>query len=184
MLTKDKVVAILPGVAHLDDYFYPLVYGMEMFDIDTPPRMGAYLAQIGEESNRFRALKEYASGKEYEGRADLGNTAVGDGERYKGRGPIQITGRTNYRRCGEGLNLDLLAQPELLEEPANAFMSSGWYWKDKGLNGWGDQPESYVHPGVHHYDKFQWITVLINGGLNGYADRLANYNRARIVLGF
>lgn len=187
VLTKDQVVAILPGVAHLDQYFGPLITAMAAFDILTPARMGAYLAQIGHESDKFRAMAEYADGHLYEGRLDLGNTEPGDGMRFKGRGPIQATGRDMYYRLSTYLyhDLRLLQTPELLEGPEVGFLASAWIWAvDKRLNAIADLPEAYIHPGAHQYSKFQWITVKINGGLNGYADRLANYNRAKLVLSF
>lgn len=187
-LTKDQVVAILPGVAHLDDYFPHLVAGMDRYQISqTPQRMGAYLAQIGEESNRFRSLVEYASGSEYEGRHDLGNTEPGDGVKFKGRGALQLTGRGMYAWASKDVYGDdrLVETPALLQDPAAAFLCSAWCWTvAKSLNKVADAPETWIHPGPHQYTKFQWITELINGGQNGYADRLANYNRAKIVLGF
>jgi len=65
------------------------------YHIDTPLRVAHFLAQVAEESDSFCTTEEYASGKAYEGRGDLGNTHVGDGPRYKGRGLIQLTGRGN-----------------------------------------------------------------------------------------
>jgi putative chitinase len=186
MITKDQVVAIIPGVAHLDEYFGPLITGMYQYKIDSPARMGAYLSQIGHESNKFKALKEYASGAEYEGRASLGNTEPGDGIKFKGRGAIQITGRNNYKAVSRALygDLRLLEHPELLEAPEAAFLASAWWWEDHGLNIYADKPESWVHPGKHQYSKFQWITIMVNGGLNGFDERLRFYNNARHVLGF
>lgn len=186
MITKDQIKAILPGVSHLDEYYPFVVAGMDRFLINTPARMGAYIAQIGEESANFKALREYASGAEYEGRKDLGNTEPGDGVRFKGRGAIMITGRGNYRTTSMELYKDdrLIEHPELLEQPEAAFLSSGLYWRDHQINLICDKEEDWHHPGPHNYGKFQWITILINGGLNGYADRLANYERARKVLNF
>lgn len=187
-LTKDQIVAILPGVSHLDDYFPHLIAGMDRYQISaSPQRAGAYLAQIGEESDRFRSLVEYASGSEYEGRHDLGNTQPGDGARFKGRGAIQLTGRGNYTWASKDVYGDdrLVLTPQLLQEPEAAFLVSAWFWTvAKELNKVADVAETWVHPGPHQYTKFQWITELINGGQNGYADRLANYNRAKSVLGF
>lgn len=134
---------------------------MERYEINTKARIAAFLAQVGHESGRLFYVREIASGEAYEGRKDLGNTEPGDGRRFRGRGLIQITGRTNYTLCGIALELDLLNNPELLELPQHAAMSAAWFWWNKKLNALADQ------------GKFKTITRRINGGLNGYADRLA-----------
>ena len=100
----------------------------------------------------------------------MGNTAPGDGWKYRGRGLIQITGKNNYRACGEALGLDLMAHPELLEKPQHACMSAAWFWATNGLNTLADA------------GKFDAITRRINGGQNGTADRQALYVRALKVL--
>ena len=105
-------------------YFGPLNDAMDEFTINTPQRQAMFLAQIAHESGELRYVEEIASGAAYEGRADLGNTEPGDGVRYKGRGLIQITGRANYAVCGLALDLDLIANPELLLEPVNACRSA------------------------------------------------------------
>ncbi len=189
MITKSNILDICPGVAHLDAYYPFLVAGMKRFDITTPKRMGAYIAQILHESDRFRAMEEYASGNEYDTRTDLGNTPEkdGDGAKYKGRGPIQVTGQDMYRSASKGLydDLRLIEHPELAADPSIGFMVSAWIWAvAKGLNAIADLPEDYVHPGIHRYRKFEYITVKINGGLNGYAERIKYYQRAKKVLSF
>ncbi|KMN16866.1 lysozyme [Pseudomonas helleri] len=141
-------------------------------------RIAAFIAQIGHESGQFRFVRELGS-DQYLSKYDtgslakrLGNTpqADGDGQKYRGRGLIQITGRANYMTCGEALALDLLNQPELLEKPQHASMSAAWYWASKGLNTLADA------------DQFDKITQRINGGQNGAADRQALYARALKVL--
>lgn len=97
----------------------------------------------------------------------LGNTPEDDdGQLYRGRGLIQITGRANYYACGEALGLDLLGHPELLEEPQHAAMSAGWFWHRASLNALADRSD------------FLTITKRINGGTNGLKDREAIYHRA------
>lgn len=143
---------------------------MMEFEIDNPERQAAFLAQIAHESGSLRYVRELASGEAYEGRADLGNTEPGDGQRYRGRGLIQITGRSNYQACGDALGVDLVGNPELLEGPDLACRSAAWFWKAKGLNELADNGD------------FKLITKRINGGYNGYEDRVAFHERAQQVL--
>lgn len=190
MISDAQIKAILPAanvvrIATLAPFFSEW---MPAYEITTLPRIGGFFAQTGEESESLSALLEEASGAEYEGNVkELGNTEPGDGVKFKGRGLIQITGRAMYRSCSLALygDLRLLAHPELLEQYSDAVRSACWFWaRVKCLNAVADLPETYIHPGPHQYTKFQYMTVEINGGLNGYAQRLANYNRAKSVLNF
>lgn len=144
---------------------------MAEFEIDTPKRQAAFLAQVAHESGSLRYVRELADGSAYEGRVDLGNTSTGDGIRYKGRGLLQITGKANYVACGTDLGLDLLRFPELLEQPVNASRSAGWFWKKKDLNRFADT------------DQFGSLTRAINGGYNGLDDRIRLWLNIRKVLG-
>ena len=150
----------------IDRFLDPINKTLEEFEINTPQRIRMFLAQIGHESGQLRYRKELASGAAYEGRKDLGNTAPGDGVRYKGRGLIQITGKYNYGLASLALGLPLLEKPELLEEDLNACRSAGWFWYKSNLNALADM------------GKFEIITRRINGGLNGYSDRYKLYQRA------
>jgi putative chitinase len=127
---------------------------------------------VAHESGSLRYVREIASGAAYEGRADLGNTQPGDGRRYKGRGLIQITGRANYAACSQALYGDdrLIRTPEILEQTEPACESAAWYWWSRGLNELADT------------GAFRAITKAVNGGFNGYDDRLAYYQRAAAVL--
>lgn len=148
----------------------PILSAMDEFKINTKQREAAFLAQIGHESGQLLYVKELASGSAYEGRSDLGNTMPGDGVRFKGRGLIQITGRTNYFAAMMELDLDCVEHPELLEEPVNAARSSGWFWFTHGLNELADAGD------------FIKITRKINGGTNGLEDRQQLYAKALEVL--
>jgi putative chitinase len=170
-MTAAQLLAILPFARQRIEVFIgPLNAAMSEFDISTPARQAAFIAQVGHESGQLRYVRELASGAAYEGRADLGNVVAGDGTRYKGRGLIQITGRENYRRCGAALGLDLIGQPELLEQPLNACRSAGWFWRTHGLNELADAGDQ------------ERITRRINGGTNGLADRLALFKTAERVI--
>lgn len=191
-MTAEQLKAIIPAIKQgaIDAYLPHLSTFMVKYDIITPRRIGGFIAQVAHESANFSAVREFASGAAYEGRADLGNTQTGDGVRYKGRGLIQITGRGNYKWCSRDLFADdrLLETPDLLTTPQYAVQSACWFWKvAKGLNGVADHPEDWTHLWAHNgktYTKFQWLTLLINGGQNGLAERQANYDRARQVLTF
>lgn len=104
------------------------------------------------------------------GATNLGNTQPGDGWKFRGRGLMQITGRANYAACGKALGIDLLASPELLEQPATAARAAAWFWTSRGLNALADA------------DDIAGITRKINGGTNGLDDRRARYARAIKVL--
>lgn len=161
-------------------YADPLSVACAFYGIDTPVRLAAFLAQIGHESGALRYTTELwgptPAQARYEGRADLGNTQPGDGERFKGRGLIQTTGRFNHARVRDRLRErfpdvpDFEAEPERLAEPQWAALSATDYWDWKGLNALADA------------GSFELITRRINGGLNGYADRLARWKRAQEAL--
>jgi putative chitinase len=171
MITLAQLVAIMPyAKARAEKFLAPLNAAMEEFDINTPARQAAFLAQVGHESGQLLYVKELASGAAYEGRKDLGNTQPGDGVKYKGRGLIQVTGRINYLEVGLSLDLDCLNDPGVLETPANACRSAAWWWKKHGLNELADKGD------------FLLITKRINGGTNGLADRQALWEVAKRVL--
>ncbi len=127
--------------------------------ITTQRRARAFLAQVLHESARLVYFEEIASGAAYEGRRDLGNTQPGDGRRFKGRGPIQLTGRSNYREAGRALGLPLESQPTLAAQHKVGWRIAAWFWSSRGLNGLADR------------GAFIAITRRINGGTNGLADR-------------
>lgn len=173
-MTLDQIMRIMPEAASRAVVFLPFLNAaMDEYEVNTPQRQAAFIAQVAHESGGLRYVREIASGKAYEGRADLGNTDPGDGIRFKGRGLIQITGRANYKACSLALFGDerLIESPVLLETPLEACRSAAWFWKSHGLNNLADQ------------DKFITITKRINGGTNGLAEREAYYSRAKEVLG-
>lgn len=182
MITYGQLRQIMPHApANLTEFVVPLDLAMQEFEINTPVRQAAFIAQLAHESGSFRYMQEIADGSAYEGRRDLGNheqeaidaaAAHGTtpGKFYKGHGPIQITGYYNHRDCGRALQLDLINSPELLTLPTNGCRSAAWFWHSRGLNKLADE------------GKQEAITRRINGGLNGYADRMAYLARAQEVL--
>ncbi|WP_439864949.1 glycoside hydrolase family 19 protein [Pseudomonas antarctica] len=174
-ITDQQLLQILPNAGRQAGVFVSaLNAAMNRYAVVGAPRASAFIAQIGHESGQLRYVREIwgptAQQLGYEGRADLGNTLKGDGSKYRGRGLIQITGRANYKACGEALGLDLVNQPELLEQPQHAAMSAAWFWSTHGLNTLADNCE------------FAKITRRINGGLTGQDDRLLLWERAKKVL--
>jgi predicted chitinase len=151
-------------------YITPINKAMVENSIDTPQRVAAFLAQLAHESNCLRFWEEIASGAAYEGRVDLGNTQPGDGRRYKGRGPIQITGRANYRRAGAALGIDLEENPGQASTVKVGFQVAAWFWSSSGLNSLADEDTE---------SSFRKITRRINGGYNGWEDRLRYWKLAR-----
>lgn len=113
------------------------------YRVDTLLRLSHFLGQILAESNRLKAVREYASGAAYEGRKDLGNTQPGDGVRFAGRGLIQTTGRVNYTAFARKFGIDCVNHPELLEEPRWAVASALWYWGTRSLNTYSDRDDIY-----------------------------------------
>jgi len=155
----------------VDLFFEPLTVAMKIYEIDTPLRQCHFLAQVGHESGELRYREELASGRAYENRADLGNTEEGDGPRFKGRGLIQLTGKSNYSQYGEFIGWELLARPELVaEDPRLSADVAGWFWAKRGLNKYAD------------LDDVLTITKRINGGLNGIEERKRILARAKSVL--
>ena len=140
------------------------------------PRLPHFLAQAAHETDAFRTLEEYASGADYEGRADLGNVLAGDGRRFKGRGIFQTTGRRNYARLGTALGLPLIDYPERLTEPSLAVLSACIYWADANLSALADADDGIA------------IGRAINRGnakstkqANGEADRLLYLAMAEVI---
>lgn len=167
--------------------------------IDTTVRQAAFLAQVGHESASLSCVQEnlnYTAQRlmqvwpkyfptlvsvgrcehnpellanvVYAQRMGNGDHFSGDGWKYRGRGPLQITGADSYRRAGVALNLPLLEQPDLLLEAVHGARSAAWFWEDRGCNACADVCAS--------------VTRLVNGGLNGYADRQARFDHALLVL--
>ncbi len=172
MVTDDELRQIMPNCAAAKraDYLPFIQQAMQEFQITSYLREAAFLAQLAHESGELRYMEEIASGSAYEGRKDLGNTQPGDGKRYKGRGPIQLTGRANYQKYGDLLGLDLINNPTIAATKEVGFRIAGQFWKLNGLNELADQQD------------FKQITKRINGGYNGLDDRTKYYNRAKQVL--
>jgi putative chitinase len=124
-----------------------------------------------EQAMEFERKPERIANKVYGGRADLGNTEDGDGWRFSGKGLVQLTGRNNFKTCGDALGVDLIANPDLLLEPEYAALSAGWFWNKRGLNALADN------------EDWTTITKRINGGTHGLQDRIDRTHKAMDILG-
>ncbi|MCA0340239.1 MAG: glycoside hydrolase family 19 protein [Proteobacteria bacterium] len=154
------------------------IYG-ERFGLLQPHRLVQYLAQIMHESGGFLYDREVwgptAAQKRYEGRKDLGNVQKGDGSRFRGHGPLQITGRANHREFTKWAKaIDPAApnfetSPEKINTDPWEGLSPIWYWSTRDLNRYADRGD------------IENVTRTINGGLNGYADRLKYYDRLALA---
>lgn len=200
-MTADQLAHILDCHTHRAALWTdPLNVAMARFEISTPLRQAAFVAQCAHESGHFLNLEEnlhysaavllrvfpqhftameasrYANQPErianrvYADRMGNGNEASQDGWQYRGRGLIQLTGHDNYRDCGRAVGLDLVDDPGQLLAAGPAALSAAWYWAGRGLNALADAGD------------FATITRKINGGLNGQDDRLALYRIAKEVL--
>lgn len=138
------------------------------YGIDTKARQCHFLAQVCHETQGLTTFKENTEGFKYELNSDLGNTEVGQGIKYIGRGALMCTGYYNYSKVSEAFGIDLINKPELLEQPRLAFKFAGWLWKKKHLNTLADM------------NKLDLITKSINGGLNGFSCRQNWFNKFRL----
>jgi putative chitinase len=180
VITDSDLQQIMPRLPQAKRELYlPFINKiMEIYEIDTPLRASAFLAQIAHESAELRFMEELwgptEQQKKYEPPSavatSLGNTQPGDGFRYRGRGPIQITGRANYKKYGDKLGVDLVGNPDLAATPQYAFSTAGLFWKSNGLNELADVQD------------FGAITKRINGGLTGLQERQKYYEIAKNAL--
>ena len=167
-LVRERYSALLPAVSKC----------LADCGATTVPRIAMWMAQIGHESGGLRWMAELADGSAYEGRSDLGNIQRGDGPRYKGRGPIQVTGRSNYTNLSKWAYQNGLCPtptyfvdaPDELASDKYGFVGVTWYWTtQRDLNGASDRRDLNA------------ATKMINGGLNGIDDRKARYERAILM---
>lgn len=159
-------VDIIDGIVEHQHHLRP--HGI----LDNRFRTMHFLSQALHETDHAKTLTEYASGQSYEGRTDLGNTQPGDGPRFKGRGVFQLTGRHNYRRVGEKIGVNLEANPGRAAEPEISVQTAGHYWTSRRINLVSDDDERW---------NVERVTKLINGGYNGFQDRLAYFMAAGLV---
>jgi putative chitinase len=116
-------------------------------------------------ANAIAGKPELIANLVYSGRMGNGPAESGEGWAFRGRGLKQLTGKDNYTRCGASLGVDLVASPDKLLEPLYAARSAGWFWKTNKLSDYADRGD------------LEGMTKRINGGLIGYAERKAKYDK-------
>jgi putative chitinase len=186
-MTTDQLKAVAcTTTANAQIFLSYLTDTMAQYQINTSAGQLCFLAQVSHESGGLFYTEELASGQAYEGRKDLGNINPGDGVKFKGRGLIQITGRTNYQALSAALQADFINNPTLLggknihlcspDQLKYAALSAGWFWNKTNLNAIADTINTQlpIDEGSN-LDNFKLITRRINGGYNGLADRLHRY---------
>jgi len=196
MLTSEQLSKLGLDQKWLD----PLNETFDKYEINTSKRQACFIGQCMHESGGFKFLHEnlnYSAkalmatwpsrfpnievASEYERKPEkiadkvyggrMGNTEDGDGRKYIGRGLIQLTGKDNYKALSDAIGEDLVANPQLVEEPRYAALSAGWFWNKKGLNALADTMD------------IETMTKRINGGSIGIDDRKAKINLALNALG-
>ena len=121
-------------------------------------------------ANQYANQPDRIASKVYANRMGNGDEESGDGWKYRGRGLIQCTGKDLYKTLSDALNIDLIADPDLLMKMPYAALSAGWFWNKKGLNALADMRD------------YKEMTKRINGGFNGLDDRIVKIEQARKVL--
>ena len=200
--TKEQLAEMLHGNPYVDQWYDALSEILPEYEINTPQRVAAFIAQCAHESGGFRLLKEnlnykaaslrkvfpkyfptdelaaqYAgkpemiANKVYGNRMGNGPEESGDGYRYCGRGLIQLTGKDNYTRYAQSLEISVEEAQEHLTTFEGCVQSAAWFWESNNLNQWADKGDILT------------LTKRINGGTIGLEDRIKHYNHALHVLG-
>ena len=205
ILSLDQLKQMVPGNAHIAHWHEALAQILPDYDINSPQRVAAFVAQCAHESGGFKFIKEnlnykaetlrklfpkyfptddlareYASkpnkqeaiaNRIYANRMGNGPEESGDGFRYCGRGLIQLTGKDNYTRYAQSLEISVEEAQEHLLTFEGCVQSAAWFWESNNLNQWADKGDILT------------LTKRINGGTIGLDDRIKHYNHALHVLG-
>jgi len=204
MLTAEKFGELFPNCKDPEGWVEAMNEVFPKYDIDTPERIAAFIAQCGHESGGWRVFSEnlnysakaldavfgkyfVRAGRDaeeyhrqpekianvvYANRMDNGDTDSGDGWRYRGRGPIQLTGKANYTAFSEDMGVDAVDNPDQVSEDKEvALMSAIWYWNKNGLNKYADNGD------------IKTMTKRINGGYIGLEDRIHHWEMCLEAMG-
>jgi putative chitinase len=175
--TRDRICAFLAQTSHESAHFRRLE---ESLFYRSPERlMAVWPKRFPSEASALAYLQnpERLANFVYARRMGNGDEASGDGFRFRGRGLIQLTGRSNYQQAGEALGLDLVGSPDRLTSKEVAALSAAWFWDSRGLNALADHDKP-----DEDMEDFVEITRRINGGTVGLEERLAAYKLLRKAL--
>jgi putative chitinase len=200
MITLEQLQELLPNNKYVEQWHEALEQLLPEYEINTPQRIAAFVAQCAHESGGFTTLKEnlnyravtlrkvfpkyfteaaaesFAGKQEaianrvYSNRMGNGPEESGDGFRYCGRGLIQLTGKDNYQNFADSVEMAVEDVPEYLGTFEGAVQSACWYWENNNLNQWADKGDIVT------------LTKRINGGTIGLEDRIKHYEHALHVL--
>ena len=204
MLNADQFKELFPRCADPEGWVDAMNEVFPKYEINTPQRIAAFIAQCGHESGGWRVFSEnlnYSAkalnavfgkyfaraGRDaeeyhrqpekianvvYANRMDNGDTDSGDGWKYRGRGPIQLTGKANYSAFSADMDVDVVDNPDQVSEDKEiALMSAIWYWNKNGLNRYADSGD------------IKTMTKRINGGYIGLEDRIHHWEEALKAMG-
>jgi putative chitinase len=201
ILSEKQLAELIPKNPYVDHWHHAMEQCLPDYDINTPRRIAAFVAQCAHESGGFRFLNEnlnyraeslvktwpryfnagnagsYArnpqriANRAYANRMGNGDEASGDGWRFCGRGLIQLTGRSNYQAFADSIETDINDIPDYLATFEGAVQSACWFWETNNLNKWADLGDILT------------LTKRINGGTLGLDDRMKHYTHALHVLG-
>jgi putative chitinase len=199
--TQEQLQAIIPQNQHVEHWYEALCKILPDYEIDTPQRVAAFLAQCAHESGGFNAIQEnlnykaeslcrvwpkyfnannandYAhkpeqiANRAYANRMGNGPEESGDGWRYCGRGLIQLTGKQNYSKFAESIDTPLDQITEFMQTFEGCVQSACWFWEANNLNQYADSGDILT------------MTKRINGGTLGLEDRTNHYHHALQVFG-
>lgn len=172
-----RIAAFLAQVGHESGQFNTLIENLNYSSASRLVTIWPKRFMNEAQASAFVNQKEKLGNFIYANRLGNGDANTGDGFRYRGRGLLQITGRSNYAAVGKVLSLDTLTNPDLLIDPVNAALSAAWFWSSRGLNELADD-----RTGDDDLEDFGVITQIINGGKTGLQTRLALYNAIIPVL--
>ncbi len=204
MLTEGQLKEMIPRNRYVPYWHKALEQLLPDYDINTPQRIAAFVAQCAHESAEFTVIQEnlnykasalrrlfpkyfptdelaeqYASrpnkqqaiaNRIYANRMGNGDEASGEGFAYRGKGLIQLTGKSNYQSFADSLEIDVNEATEYLETFEGAAQSACWFWESNKLNQWADAGDILT------------LTKRINGGTIGLNDRIKHYNHALKVM--